>query len=127
LASKSMLVQPVVPVGAVPPPALPLPSTVELPIVKAWHKRKLAPPPLASLGPKVLVPQPPRHPPPRVMYGPMPPNFPPPVSRSRSPPRGTPVPWRRPLRTPSKSPPVAHWHSHRSDPQGTNRSEATGF
>jgi hypothetical protein len=100
----------------VPPAALlplprPLPWAAVLPIAKASHKRKLAPPPLASLGPPLLAPQPPRHPPPRARYGPRPPNYPPMVvGRSRSPPRGPLVQRKRPLRTPSRSPPAARRH-----------------
>jgi hypothetical protein len=109
---RSVLVRPVVPPVALLPPPLPLPSAAVLPIAKALHKHKLAPQPLASLGPPLMTPQPPRQPPPRVMYGPRPPNYPPPmmVHRSRSPPRGPLVQRRRWLRTPSRSPPAAQRH-----------------
>ena len=115
---KSMLVRPAMTPGALPPRPSTIPPTPKSMLVRpAVTPGELLPP-----GPPRRVPQPPRHAPPRVMYGPRPPNHPPPnyppsmvVDRSRSRNRGSPVPWRRPLRTPpktapSKSPPADRRH-----------------
>jgi hypothetical protein len=98
LTPRGMLGRPDTPVELLPP-WLPLPLMAALPFAKARPRGKLAAPPLSSLGPPLLVPQPPRHAQPRM------------VVRSRSPPRGPRVPWMRPIRTPSRSPLADRRHS----------------